>query len=605
MSKKIKINTISQKKSVDYFLPLLLFATFIIFIKGMSSELLNFDDNEYFLNYPEVLNLSFDSIKKFFTSYYVLMYQPLPILSFALTYSFFKLDPTAHHLINLGFHLFNIYLVYQLVGKFTDKVFVKKSVAFLFALHPLAVEAVVWFSCRSSGMYACFYLLGLLSYIQFRQTEQIKTILLCGVWFILSLMSKAHAVTFPLTLIVLDIFLFKIPFGKKLMLNKIPFFGLSLLFGVITLLNKDTANNISFGSANYTVFDHFFLLNYEIVWYYLKILIPFNLSPIVVYPIKSDGFLPVVYYIAPLLILALFYWVYSCYKKHPYVIFGMLFFLTALSVSLQILPSRQIIVADRYGYLANVGLFFILAHGLSDWKDGKIKWLNSFKFNTVLVSSITILFLFLTWRQIDIWKNNATLATRIIDANPETDYIGRAYGIRANFKKEQTNDVLGALSDYKKAIELDSNDWIAYYQSGVIHKSLNEENQAIQCYEKAYQKNHRSPFPLTDLGVLYFEKKDNAKALLYADSALKTDQKFHKALNLKAVALLNLGNALEAETYFTKAIASKPDYAEAIKNRGIVRLNNLNNKSGACLDFRKAAELGEPGMEQIVNDYCK
>ena len=51
-----------------------------------------------------------------------------------------------------------------------------------------------------------------------------------------------------------------------------------------------------------------------------------------------------------------------------------------------------------------------------------------------------------------------------------------------------------------------------------------------------------------------------------------------KSLNLKAACLLNLGKAIEAETYFSKAILINPNYTEAIKNRGIVRLNFLNNK---------------------------
>ncbi|MFM9944730.1 MAG: hypothetical protein ACKVQB_05805, partial [Bacteroidia bacterium] len=62
--------------------------------------------------------------------------------------------------------------------------------------------------------------------------------------------------------------------------------------------------------------------------------------------------------------------------------------------------------------------------------------------------------------------------------------------------------------------------------------------------------------------------------------------------------------AAEAELWFSKAIASNGQYSEAFKNRGIVRLKNLNNTAGACEDFKKAAELGEPGMESILKDYC-
>jgi Flp pilus assembly protein TadD len=571
----------------------------------MSSDLLNFDDNEYFENYPEVSKLTLNNIIKYFTSYYVLMYQPLPILSFALTYSFVKLDPTIHHTINLLFHIFNTYLVYLFVRHLTNRPFITRSVTFLFALHPMAVEAVMWFSCRSSGMYVCFYLLGLLSYLSFKQKGQSKYLIFCGIWFLLSLLSKAQAVTFPIALMVIDVFVFKESFGKKLIVNKIPFFLLSLLFGIVTLLNKDTVNNISYGSINYTLVDYIFLLNYELFWYFLKVVWPFDLSPIVVYPPKVNGMLPLIYYLSPIFIIGIALFAYRNFKKRPFITFGLFFFLAILSVSLQILPSRQVIVADRYSYLPNIGLFFVLSNLLYEWKEGRLgnfKVGHNFQYIIFLVGFILC---FLSFNQIKIWKNNETLATRIIDANPETDYIGRAYGIRANYKKDNLKDYEGALLDYKKAIDLDSADWIAYYQMGLIYKSLNNQVLAIENFEKAHHFNPQSFLPLSDIGVIHLELKNYNLSLKFADSALKVSPNSEKTLNLKAACLLNLGQSQEAETFFSKAILINPNYTEAIKNRGIVRLNYLNNKAGACEDFKKALELGEPGMDKIISDYCK
>ena len=604
MSKTSKNILPKKEKQTDYFLFLLFFATILVFIKGMSSDILNFDDNEYFENYPEVINLSFESVKKYFSSYYVLMYQPLPILSFALTYSFFKLDPTAHHIINLGLHLFNIYLVYIFIGKLTNKSIIKKIVAFLFALHPLAVEAVMWFSCRSSGMYVCFYLLGLLAYLNYQQESKLKYLIFCGIWFVFSLLSKAHAVTFPLALMVIDIFIYKISIGKKLILSKIPFLMLSLFFGIITLLNKDTANNITYSVANYSIFDYFFLLNYEILWYFLKVVLPTSLAPIYVYPPKMEGLLPTIYYLAPIIIGALVYLVYKNFKSRSYVAFGILLFFAILSVSLQILPSRQVIVADRYSYLPNIGLFFIIANLYAEWAEGKINSLKKIKGKQYLLYFLAFVLMILSFKQVGIWKSNMTLADRIIESNPETDYIGRAYGIRANYKKDVIKDVNAALVDYQKALDLDSTDWIANYQAGLIYKSLGDNSKAIDYFNKAHKSDMENPMPLCDIGVIQLELKNYDLALKFADSAIKVYPNSAKGLNLKAVCLLNLGNAMDAERFFTKAILANPNYTEAIKNRGIVRLKNLNNNDGACADFRKAAELGEPGMDLILKDYC-
>lgn len=604
MAKTLKNSNTTKQKQTDMFLLFLLIATVFVFIKGMSYDLLNFDDNEYFDSYPEILNLSFESIKKYFSSYYVLMYQPLPILSFALTYSFVKLDPTAHHIINLGFHLLNIYLVYVFIGKLTDKPFVKQAVAFLFALHPLAVEPVMWISGRSSGMYVCFYLPGLISYLNYRQSGKTKTLMLCGLWFILSLFSKVHAVTFPLTLLVLDFFHFKFGFNKKISLEKIPFFLLSLVFGIIAIRNTETAQNIAFSSSAYSFVDYIFILFYELGWYLFKLFFPLNLSPIYVYPIKTEGMLPLVYYTSFIIVLGIAFLVYKFQKSKPYLLFGLVFFYVSLVFTFQILPSRLFIVADRYGYLANIGVFYILALWFTEWKEGKINWLKDFSGKHYISYIIGVAVLFLTFKQTSVWENNKTVANRIIETNPETPYLARAYGVKANYEKDILKNPEQALADYEKAIELDSNDWVSPYQAGLLYQSLGDSASTIRYFKLAIKADKTSPLAFTDWGVLLSAQNQHSKALSLADSALKRKPYFPNALLLKAVSLLNLGNIMDAEKNLNLCISKNPAFAPAYKNRGIVRLNNLNNKEGACSDFKKAAELGEPGMDQILKDYC-
>lgn len=604
MDKKTKNTKPVTAQKQDVFLIGLLVTTALVFWKGLNYDILNFDDNEYFTNYPEILNLSFESIKKYFTSYYVLMYQPLPVLSFALTNSLFKLDPTAHHIINLEFHLFNVFLVYKFIGKLDDRPFIKRSVAFLFALHPLAVEPVMWISCRSSSMYVCFYLLGLISYMNYKKFGDTKTLFICGIWFLLSLFSKVHAVTFPLVLLIIDVYHFKTGFKKGIFSEKAPFFLLSLLFGVAAILNTETSENIIFSSSAFSIIDYFFILFYELAWYLFKIIIPINLSPIYVYPVKSEGMLPIIYYASFFIIIGLGYLIYKIYKSRSYLLFGLLFFYVGLAFTFQILPSRLFIVADRYGYLANIGVFYILAHLFLEWKDGKIKWFHNFSGKEYVPYIIALSVIFLSFKQTSIWENNKTLADRIIEVNPENYYIARAYGIRANYEKDKLNNPEQALSDYNKAIELDSNDWISPYKAALISQTLGDSVSTIHYFELAIKADKTSPMAFTDWGVMLSAQNNFREALVLADSALARSKNFPNALLLKAVCKLNLGNALEAETILNQCIAKNPSFSPAYKNRGIIRINDLNKPKDACIDFKKAAELGEPGMEQILKDYC-
>jgi tetratricopeptide (TPR) repeat protein len=335
-----------------------------------------------------------------------------------------------------------------------------------------------------------------------------------------------------------------------------------------------------------------------------KLFFPINISPIYVYPIKTEGILPLVYYASFIIVLGIAFLVYKFQKSKPYLLFGLVFFYVSLVFTFQILPSRLFIVADRYGYLANIGIFFILAQWFVEWKEGKINWLKDFSGKHYIPYIIGVAVLFLSFQQTSVWENNKTVANRIIETNPETSYLARAYGVKANYEKDILKNPEQALVDYEKAIELDSNDWVSPYQAGLLYQSLGDSTSAIRYFKLAIKAEKTSPMAFTDWGVLLSAQNQHSKALILADSALKRKPYFANALLLKAVSLLNLGNISDAQKNLNLCISKNPDFAPAYKNRGIVRLNNLNNKDGACSDFKKAAELGEPGMDQILKDYC-
>src|SRR4051812_14502887 len=65
-------------------LPVILLIVALAYSNSLRNGILNFDDIEYFTNYPEILKLSWTNITTYFSRHYVLMYQPLPILTFAM-----------------------------------------------------------------------------------------------------------------------------------------------------------------------------------------------------------------------------------------------------------------------------------------------------------------------------------------------------------------------------------------------------------------------------------------------------------------------------------------------------------------------------------------
>ena len=145
--KKVELkNQPSAFSSPYYFLAAILVLVFCIYSNSLRNGILTFDDNEYFTKYPEVLHLSWKSICTYFTHYYVIMYQPLPVLSFALHYYFSAFNTFPIHLVNLLFHLANVLLVYRFIKLLTRNQTTAILIALLFGIHPMNVEAISWIS---------------------------------------------------------------------------------------------------------------------------------------------------------------------------------------------------------------------------------------------------------------------------------------------------------------------------------------------------------------------------------------------------------------------------------------------------------------------------
>ncbi len=167
----------------------------------------------------------------------------------------YGLAPGGHHLTNLIFHLANALVLFALLRRTTGVLWPSALVAALFAWHPLHVESVAWVSERKDVLSTFFGLLTLLAYVFYSRAPRAQrgTSLALSA-FILSLASpKPMLVTLPFLLLLLDFWpLRRPPFDAaaancvrdqparirllRLVLEKVPFFGLSLVSCVVTFL---------------------------------------------------------------------------------------------------------------------------------------------------------------------------------------------------------------------------------------------------------------------------------------------------------------------------------------------------------------------------------
>ena len=113
MKKKEDTNKEKQQKII--FLSLIILLTIITFSNSLFNELISYDDPGYIINNDLIRGLSFHNLRLIFSSFVMGNYHPLVVLSDAIVYHFFKLNPIPYHSLSLFLHLINIILVFNLV----------------------------------------------------------------------------------------------------------------------------------------------------------------------------------------------------------------------------------------------------------------------------------------------------------------------------------------------------------------------------------------------------------------------------------------------------------------------------------------------------------
>ncbi len=400
--------TIREHRNLAIPLIIILTITTLLYTRALQNGILSWDDHWHVTWNKDIQALSQDNIKAIFTSYYVNMYHPLVTLTFAIEYQLFGLNPVAYHATNVLFHLANIILVFFLVLRLSGRRETAIIAACLFGIHPMHVESVAWITERKDVCYAFFYLFALLFYIRFIQKEGKKYYWLAFLFFVLSLFSKVAAVTFPIILLLFDVY-----FHRKVrpitIIEKIPLFLLSIVFGYFGFHTQSESTGIAI-LQRFEYIDRFFLASYSICYYLIHLFVPINLSAVHFMPEKVHGFLPFEYYLSiiPLIVLVFIGTRKGVFQRE--LIFGLLFFITILSLNIQIVPFGMAIVSERYTYMPYVGLYYVIGQLYCFVADRTRNLLLTKKKVMFAIASLLVILLgYLTYQRIGVWKSTQIL----------------------------------------------------------------------------------------------------------------------------------------------------------------------------------------------------
>ncbi len=573
---------------------LVLAVTFIAFAPSLWNGFTNWDDNRYVTENSTILFLSPESVKKIFTSSYYTLYHPLTILSYAVERHFFYLNPSVYHTTNLILHLFNTLFIFCLILKLGNNMYASFITALLWGIHPLHVESVVWISERKDVLSTFFFLLTLLTYIDFKKYISIKFYILSLFMFFLSLLSKPVGVTVPFVLILFDYYFFKRKFSRTIITDKIPFFLLAIAFAYCTLnsFSSSVPCNIS------DILNNSFIACYGILFYLFKVIWPFNLSIIYNRPEKFSLFI----FLSPVITGVLLCLIVYSRKYTEKICFGFLFFFITVFPLLQLVPNMDQIVADRYTYIPYTGLLYI---GGEFFYWLYIKYLNSSRMlKNAAITFFTIMVIFLTvltWQRCKVWHNSITLWNDVLNKNP--NLYQALYNRAAGYIYEGEYDK--AICDYNLLLKnastgnstgsIYNNRGYAYYKKGEYDRAIKDFNEAI---------NIRSDFSsaFNNRGKVYIDKGDFNRAILDFDRAINIDGNYMDAINNRGYAyykkgeydksILDFNRALSISPYKFKVISkNKPeDFFRAYMNRGNFYYERVD-MNRALNDFNMALKI--------------
>jgi hypothetical protein len=486
------------------YLPLLLLlaATAATFGNSLHHQFLaSWDDYAYVLKNPDVRGISVEHLRAAFSSFYFGNYAPLHIVSYMMDYTLWGLNPAGYIGANIALHALNGLLFYALVAKLVGSARVAFFSVFLFLLHPVQVESVIWIAQRKSVLAMFFFLSSLLAYVNYRRKESGQghvSYVVALASFVCALLTKSVVVVLPIVLLLHDFCFLSREQRRRWLADKIPFFAAAAAVALITL--KSQSYGAGGGMVDYpdesayrifltmlTVFSHYGGL---LFW-------PQNLSIVYDTPIKAGIDTQVA--LSGILMLTLCAGLYYLLRKQ----IGLFFWAVLIPVGL--LPVSQIIplatlMNDRYLYFPMLGFAVLFAwvtlFCLDRLLPGKAPMMST------LLCLVLLALPILSWQRSLVWFDSISLWSDAVDKYPNfVTYAGMGNALY------QAGKINEAVVLYNKSLALEPSCEEALRSLGVIYLNGGEYDKALFYLEQFVNYYPDNTFGQKTLAILYQQIK--------------------------------------------------------------------------------------------------
>ena len=546
---------------------------------------LHWDDTPYVLTNPHLQSLSLENLWWMLTDFDMANWHPVTWLSYALNLNLWGTGATSFKAVNLLFHVLSgivLFILFRLVLQLhnhqdmrtptladRDVFMVALIGALLFVVHPLHVESVAWISERKDVLCAFFYFLGLYFYLQHKTSpgRSSSPHLVC---FVLALMSKPMAITFPFVLMLLDIYPLKTLslagiknhvfsatlealHGKKLMIF------ISICIAAITMLTQSeqihTLEQTQFSSRIITT-------ALGIAYYVFSTLLPLQVSPY--HPSNPALFQSNLVFIASAVGLLLFVvgLAYCLKKEKQATLVAILFFLISIAPVIGIVKVGHALFADRYTYIPAASLHLLTAWFL--WRMLAATQARRYLNAALLLLLLSYIGLLSAASKSEVyhWKNDKTLWSRVISIYPNTADV--AYYSLGNYYMAN-GKISKAVDNYRQGLKIVPNHIAILSTLAKLHLKQNKPDQAKHYIEQMLELNSNSARAHSLAADFFYQQKQYTRAEELYTRGLTLDHLYVPAIFGQAVMDYSKKQLPQAKTRLEYAIQLEPGHLPSLQ----------------------------------------
>ena len=544
-------------------------------------------------------------------------YWPIMYTAFWLEHKLWGLAPFGYHLVNVLLYMVNVLLVWRLLRCLA--VPGAWAVAAVFAVHPMHVESVAWIIGRKDLLSGLFYMAAALCWI--RSTDGVgdsrpevrdppvpkEHLITRSPWrrwlpdslrvprpglylaalglLAAAMLSKSVAVTLPVAFAILLWWKQgRVTWADACRIA--PFFLVASCIAVADLSYYTSRREVDFdhGLAEQA------LIAARALWFYAgKLVWPADLA--VIYPlwdIDTGDPLAWGYLIAAVAVAALLWVGRNRLGRAPLA--GAVFFAVTLSPVLGFVDygyMRLSFVADRYAYLAGIGVISVLV-GAAAYGVTKLPNLLKIGTSAVLVAVLAV-FGRLTWEQAGIYRDEITFYHHIISFNPGAQSIHRNLA-NALIHAGRRADAVAAS---RVEVEQFPDDARAHSTHGVALLAMGRPDEAAENFRRALELDPSQKNARHNMAEMRRSQGRFVESIEWYREVLDIDPEFAPAQSGMGGALFRLGRHEEAIETYRGMLEIDPEHAPAHAGIGYALLGL--KRYGEAVDSLARAISLQPG----------